>query len=107
MFVFFFIIRRPPISPCTATPFPYTALFRSAGDEGIGAVIDVEQHALRSFEQDARAGLANLLQALPHRLCIFEHIVGDFAKVRHQPLAVDRWFAETRDRKSTRLNSSH
>src|SRR3546814_8687386 len=39
-----------------------------AGDEGIGAVIDVEQYALRALEQYAGAGLAHLLQPLPHRL---------------------------------------
>jgi hypothetical protein len=38
------------------------------GDEGIGAVVDVEQRALRAFEQDARAGLARLSSTLPHRL---------------------------------------
>ena len=32
-----------------------------AGDERIGAVIDVEQHALRAFEQDAAAGLRSSL----------------------------------------------
>src|SRR3546814_1272371 len=82
------MIRRPPRSTRTDTLFPYTTLFRSAeheadrrgaeagagrrgaadrvrtGDEGIGAMIDVEQYALRAFEQDARAGLADLFQAL-------------------------------------------
>src|SRR3546814_2447364 len=155
------MIRRPPRSTRTDTLFPYTTLFRSAeheadrrgaeagagrrgaadrvrtGDEGIGAMIDVEQYALRAFEQDARAGLADLFQALPHRLRIFEHIVGDFGQVGDQARAVDRRFAEpgaqrvvmrgqavdlrfemvemrqvadadrAADRKSTRLNSSH
>src|SRR3546814_19514692 len=32
MFVFFIRIRRPPRSNRTYTPFPYTTLFRSAGD---------------------------------------------------------------------------
>ncbi len=58
-------------------------------------MIDVEQDALRALEQDARAGLADFLQALPDGLRIFEHIVGDFGEVGDQLLAVDRRLAET------------
>src|SRR3546814_1645105 len=34
MFFFFLMIRRPPRSTRTDTLFPYTTLFRSAGDAG-------------------------------------------------------------------------
>src|SRR3546814_14823265 len=34
LFVFFLMIRRPPESTRTDTPFPYTTLFRSGSDEG-------------------------------------------------------------------------
>src|SRR3546814_13814843 len=40
------------------------------GDDGIGAMIDVEKYALRPFAQVARAGLADIFQALPPRLRI-------------------------------------
>src|SRR3546814_21149881 len=62
-----------------------------AGDEGIGAVIDVEQYALRALEQYAGAGLAPLLPPLPHPLPIFQHIVGDFRALgEHTPPAARR-----------------
>ena len=67
-----------------------------AGDEGIGAVVDVEQDALRAFEQDFRARLADLLQPLPHRLRIFEHEGRDLAQFGEQLLAVDRLLFEPR-----------
>ena len=40
----------------------------AAGDEGIGAVIDVEHHRLRAFEEDAGPRPPRLVQTLPYRL---------------------------------------
>src|SRR3712207_8738173 len=76
---FFLMIRRPPRS----TLFPYTALFRSDDSPGAGA--ERRNGAARSDEADAdlRRGIAVVtawLVAVPGAL---------------------------RDRKSTRLNSSH
>src|SRR5256885_12155617 len=76
VFVFFLMIRRPPRS----TLFPYTTLFRSEAEVGIG----VEQH-LR--DGGARAG--------PHLRVEGTQVVLRRARLRMQ------------DRKSTRLNSSH
>src|SRR5260221_6690585 len=67
-YFFFLMIRRPRRS----TLFPYTTLFRSAGDDGA---------ASRAGSRDGAAGT-------------------------HRPVRVHR-AAERRDRKSTRLNSSH
>src|SRR3546814_19370518 len=55
MFVFFLIIRRPPISTRTDTLFPYTTLFRSArrirgviADETLPGGVDDAGHILAS-----------------------------------------------------------
>src|SRR3712207_7000934 len=84
MFVFFLMIRRPPRS----TLFPYTTLFRSVRDRQSGglnrrAPVDV-RNPLRERSLGCLLGREGL-RALP-------------------PLARDR---VGRDRKSTRLNSSH
>jgi hypothetical protein len=57
----------PSTKPAALGPRPEPAGRRARdgvgrGDERIGAVIDVEQHALRALEQDARARLARLVQ---------------------------------------------
>ena len=57
-------------------------------------MIDIKQHALRAFEQDLGAGLADLLQPFPHRLRIFEHEGRDLAQFGEQLLAVDRVLLE-------------
>src|SRR3712207_7506825 len=77
LFIFFLMIRRPPRS----TLFPYTTLFRSPGrcDE------DVQRHTI----------LSNTYAEGP-RLC--------FATLLRNRCGV---VARLRDRKSTRLNSSH
>src|SRR3712207_7110717 len=81
------MIRRPPRS----TLFPYTTLFRSTrpgADHVLGALLVLGVHLLEQVVVDERA----LLQAAWH-LC-------------RTPLPAQR-FLLARDRKSTRLNSSH
>src|SRR2546429_1418285 len=82
------MIRRPPRS----TLFPYTTLFRSLDPVAFGAALQAEgEHRI------ARDALADL--ALHRRLAVhFQRDVLD--EMRRHELAV-------RDRKSTRLNSSH
>src|SRR3712207_7916980 len=88
------MIRRPPRS----TLFPYTTLFRSVDLEeaDVGAARDGEQDAVRAVD-------GRLEQRAGHR-----HLRG-----RHRAvLAAGRADAHqrragVRDRKSTRLNSSH
>ncbi|HYI48966.1 MAG TPA: hypothetical protein VEX35_10925 [Allosphingosinicella sp.] len=63
-------------------------------DERIGAVIDVEQHTLRAFEQDPPAAQPRLVQGDPHRPGEAQHEIGDFPEVAHQPGAVDPLLAE-------------
>src|SRR2546422_8007125 len=74
---FFLMIRRPPIS----TLFPYTTLFRSH-EHGGRDVHGADEH--QSFTHLARFDLRR-------------NLVGD----------VDDLLTRLRDRKSTRLNSSH
>src|SRR3712207_7373932 len=86
IFVFFLMIRRPPRS----TLFPYTTLFRS-GDGG-QRVVDLVHHA--RGELPDRRQLLGLRRPLQRRLPL-GHVLADGDDVGH------------RDRKSTRLNSSH
>src|SRR3546814_2715195 len=87
--------RRPPNATRTDTLLPYTTLFRSRGDERIGAVIDSEQHALRAFEQDALARRPRIAQHPPGRLCERQYERRDLAQFPEQPRASDRRLAET------------
>src|SRR5690242_21471124 len=73
------MLRRPPRS----TLFPYTTLFRS-----------------RTFDDDARV-FENLAFAVEDRTC------GDHDATRRRRCLRLRLKAEAKDRKSTRLNSSH
>src|SRR3546814_17965927 len=75
---FFLMIRRPPRSTRTDTLFPYTTLFRSLGQLG------------DTVCRHARPGIG--VDELVNRL----DIVAQLLERRH-----------LRDRKSTRLNSSH
>src|SRR2546422_4277701 len=75
------MIRRPPRS----TLFPYTTLFRSA----------IKRHGR---EERVRFGIAF---RTPRQVAILKTLVGE------PPTPVLQLFIQLRDRKSTRLNSSH
>src|SRR3546814_14163820 len=77
---FFLMIRRPPRSTRTDTLFPYTTLFRSLSDR------DALKAAWEQFFLAARE-----LAACPVPVAA----------------AINGHAASSRDRKSTRLNSSH
>src|SRR3546814_20348217 len=109
MFLFFFIIRRPPRSTRTDTLFPYTTLFRSVivfFDEmdsifrtrGSGVSSDVETTVVPQLlsEIDGVEGLENVI------------VIG--ASNREDmidPAILRPGRLDVKDRKSTRLNSSH
>ena len=57
-------------------------------------MIDIEQHALRAFEQDALALAQRLVEVAPDRLGEGQDEVGDLGEVVLQALAVDRRLAE-------------
>src|SRR3712207_8772114 len=81
------MIRRPPRS----TLFPYTTLFRSVDDDGVGA-------DLRAVADRDRA---EQLRARADRHVVLERRV---ALAGREARAAER---HALDRKSTRLNSSH
>src|SRR2546427_7902377 len=82
-FFFFLMIRRPPRS----TLFPYTTLFRSGLERPHLPVGAAHRHG---HSVSRRAGDA-------------ESLIGRSSAFRSQPARL----ADQRDRKSTRLNSSH
>src|SRR5690349_22798346 len=94
------MIRRPPRS----TLFPYTTLFRSLGgiDEGESLVRLVHAAALgqAGFPQIARVAIAAARDRLLARA---EKITSPALRVSY----LKRVPENARDRKSTRLNSSH
>ena len=57
-------------------------------------MIDVEQHALRSFEQDALARLLRFVQRAPHRLGKGQDKGCNLAQVGQQALPIDRFLTE-------------
>ena len=65
-----------------------------AGDERISAVVHVEQHALRAFEQDAAAGLLFFVETAPDRLRELLHERRDFLELLQQFRPVDRRLVE-------------
>src|SRR3546814_20202820 len=104
------MIRRPPRSTRTDTPFPYTTLFRSHHLRQVAAAhIDVDiagrpslftlEHRRSAADADARnAAQGDLLPRwCQNRQCPnFIDTIADLARIAH-----------VEDRKSTRLNSSH
>src|SRR3712207_8827292 len=89
------MIRRPPRS----TLFPYTTLFRSMSVEGMGASLVVEGATNRQvFEAYVERVLAPELRR--GQVVVMDNLTA------HKAERV-RELIEGRDRKSTRLNSSH
>src|SRR3546814_11713381 len=90
--VFFLMMRRPPRSTRTDTLFPYTTLFRSAGD----ADHDADQ-----------CGSHSIADGLPEYRCRPGAKRHADADVPCAPRHGEMQYAINADRKSTRLNSSH
>src|SRR3546814_12390949 len=88
-FILFLIIRRPPRSTRTDTLFPYTTLFRS-----MRAAATALAEQWTTEDQDP-GGLLAAMRAQ-------RDAAPDAALAALAP-----WLADTGDRKSTRLNSSH
>src|SRR3546814_16130357 len=104
-FVLFFAMRlRPPRSPRTNTLFPYTPLFRSLQRPCLvaGAVAFLDDIPELRLQADAVEAV-DLLQAGRRGDVDFGHVVADDVDADEDQAAL----LESRDRKSTRLNSSH
>src|SRR5256885_11780366 len=81
------MIRRPPRS----TLFPYTTLFRSQGDLVLDLCGCSAAMSLAAIEMDRR----------------WTYVESNLENFRLGSARIMRCLAEHRDRKSTRLNSSH
>src|SRR3546814_16454129 len=95
---FFLMIRRPPRSTRTDTLFPYTTLFRSVAEEpnaDLGNRVGVQPFGLAEAEEDVQRGMAEAAAGVA--------LVSGFLHRQALPGAGNG----RRDRKSTRLNSSH
>src|SRR3546814_13446543 len=89
--LFFLLIRRPPRSTRTYTLFPYTTLFRSCGFcSGLGMTF--------------RGGIWKCRPFQPKLSVV--HIFTT-ARVHSSHMSFVRSGSQRKDRKSTRLNSSH
>src|SRR3546814_14160454 len=97
--LFFLMIRRPPRSTRTDTLFPYTTLFRSAtgGKLGTHRVADEDDlaWAIDAFASAARRARTAGADAV------------EIHAAHGYLLSTFLASADNRDRKSTRLNSSH
>src|SRR3546814_18020081 len=102
------MLRRPPRSTRTHTPFPYTTLFRSPGDDRAGRTAGARDRDL--------AILQNLIAGVPEALGVEQptrrqrsRIGLDIARLSRagEDHAVGKRRLDALDRKSTRLNSSH
>src|SRR3546814_19445599 len=85
IFVFFLMIRRPPISTRTATIFPYTTLFRSVM---VGATGEREHHIPMNAQLDKDAhGSFWFFTATDNRLAAGGPAMAQFAAKGHELFA--------------------
>src|SRR3546814_19188100 len=97
------MIRRPPRSTRTDTLFPYTTLFRSLNAIPSSAIARIEvlrDGAAAQYGSDAIAGVINIVLKGANSGTGADYRYGEFDKG-------DGELNDARDRKSTRLNSSH
>src|SRR5262249_54959876 len=64
-------------------------------DERVGAVVDVEQDALRALEQDALAIAFGLVEFAPNGPRKLQHEIRYLGEVALEPFTIDRRFSET------------
>src|SRR3712207_9254916 len=95
------MIRRPPRS----TLFPYTTLFRSLRWSNVFAREQMLVLKSEDFFEDPRATLNTVLDFLD--LPAWEPDASHLGQKRNKGPYDQGMYQETRDRKSTRLNSSH
>src|SRR3546814_4940275 len=108
------MIRPPPRSTRTDTLFPYTTLFRSLVEHTIAREIAEKVVIVRTIEDEAavvddiagKAALGPARAELEITVAFGAHVTLEHAG-EHQPAIGDDRAAGVRDRKSTRLNSSH
>src|SRR3546814_15494766 len=92
LFFFFLLIRRPPRSTRTDPLFPYTTLFRSCRRREVNGARRDRAAPQRVRGRSPRPDAGSLMIAQPSAAELVQAVIG--------------WLSE-KDRKSTRLNSSH
>src|SRR3546814_966672 len=122
-FIFFLMIRRPPISTRTDTLFPYTTLFRSPafpvddGQPGILRRALFRCHRRLAGDRQSAVAMGALTRLIPAALLLVATPARPDDVDRWRPLIQEAstrfgiptsWIERViRDRKSTRLNPSH
>src|SRR3546814_3369416 len=108
LIVFFFMILRPPRSTRTDSLFPYTPLFRL-----LVLFPSCRNFPFRSPLAQSRRGAALPSATLSAALlqtwgtAARRHPVGGLGSIGEMLIEHNHGFGQGRDRKSTRLNSSH
>src|SRR3546814_11149950 len=97
------MIRRPPRSTRPDTLFPYTTLFRSGLDRGVAVQVEADRSAGHNRVQDGEVGAATQQD----RVRIVGRAAADEGRVGDRRVLTRDRILVARDRKSTRLNSSH
>src|SRR3546814_11896950 len=112
LFFFFLRIRRPPRSTRTDTLFPYTTLFRSFGsqhsfDRKVAQPRDCGSRSFNAVRISDGSAQHLISAADAEDMPAPPHMGGDVdvPTLRAQELQIGN--GRFRDRKSTRLNSSH
>src|SRR3546814_20553150 len=95
--------RRPPSSTCTDTRFPYTTLFRAFGVGALAKNLKDEARAVEDLEVPDLFEIA----LLNGREMPIDDDKLDFQFCEKTFQLLDLALTDQRDRKSTRLNSSH
>src|SRR3546814_11844405 len=102
------MIRRPPVSPRTDTPVPYTTLFRAVRICSNKSQFGMPAARLSlGYPFTAIKRLANIVGIANARHLMFTAGRIDAAHALRIGLVQEIVPSETLDRKSTRLNSSH
>src|SRR3546814_8085954 len=102
------MIRRPPRSTRTDTLFPYTTLFRSIESLLSAIVADgMTGRRHRSNCELVAQGFANIVAPLFGGICVTGTVARTATNVRAGARGARQERRRDRDRKSTRLNSSH
>src|SRR3546814_9247168 len=102
------MIRRPPRSTRTDTLFPYTTLFRSAVDGDLVVVPQQCQPAELQMSSQTNGFVIDAFHQAPIARDDICAMIDKIVAIDHVQMPLgDRHPDRRRDRKSTRLNSSH